>query len=286
MDSSKRLIDILETENTTLKIEKSELEATLKASKVSFTGKKSPDASQVQNRDSSSVSDLSDPSKSFPGKEDMEISLQKMSDDLKKTQQEKDKAVQELTRLKQHLLGKENEESEKMDEDTKIIEELWDSNNYLKAQISHLERTLKQATSDQEKLKMVNNGEILKSREVIDDLNKKLTNCISTIDAKNIELINLQTALGQYYAEIEAKEHVEGELARAREKTASLSQLLKDADCRADILRGEKEEILAKLSQSEKVQSEWRSRVSKLEEENAKLRRALVHNKIRQNQFV
>ncbi|PNX74005.1 golgin candidate 4-like protein, partial [Trifolium pratense] len=92
MDSSKRLIDILETENTTLKIEKSELEATLKASKVSFTGKKSPDASQVQNRDSSSVSDLSDPSKSFPGKEDMEISLQKMSDDLKKTQQEKDKA--------------------------------------------------------------------------------------------------------------------------------------------------------------------------------------------------
>jgi hypothetical protein len=36
-------------------------------------------------------------------------------------------------------------------------------------------------------------------------LNKKLTNCISTIDAKNIELINLQTALGQYYAEIEAK---------------------------------------------------------------------------------
>jgi predicted RNase H-like nuclease (RuvC/YqgF family) len=92
-----------------------------------------------------------------------------------------------------------------MDEDTKIIEELRDSNNYLKAQISHLERTLKQATSDQEKLKMANNSEILKSREVIDDLNKKLTNCISTIDAKNIELINLQTALGQYYAEIEAK---------------------------------------------------------------------------------
>jgi hypothetical protein len=49
---------------------------------------------------------LSDPFKSFPGKEDMEISLQKMSDDLKKTQQEKDKAVQELTRLKQHLLEK------------------------------------------------------------------------------------------------------------------------------------------------------------------------------------
>lgn len=49
---------------------------------------------------------LSDPSKSFPGKEEMEISLQKLSKDLKETQREKDKAVQELTRLKQHLLEK------------------------------------------------------------------------------------------------------------------------------------------------------------------------------------
>jgi len=40
-------------------MEKSELEAALKASSVSFTGKKSPVASQVQNRDSSSASDVS-----------------------------------------------------------------------------------------------------------------------------------------------------------------------------------------------------------------------------------
>jgi len=92
-----------------------------------------------------------------------------------------------------------------MDEDSKIIEELRDSNNYLRAQISHLERTLKQGTVSQEKLKMENDNEILKSREIIDDLNKKLTDCMSTIDAKNTELLNLQTALGQYYAEIEAK---------------------------------------------------------------------------------
>jgi len=92
-----------------------------------------------------------------------------------------------------------------MDEDSVIIEELRDSNNYLRAQISHLERTLKQAIASQEELKMANNIETLKSREIIDDLNKKLTNCSSTIDSKNIELSNLQTALGQYYAEIEAK---------------------------------------------------------------------------------
>jgi len=92
-----------------------------------------------------------------------------------------------------------------MDEDSKIIEELRDSNTYLRAQVSHLERTLRQTLASQEELKMATNSEILKSREAINDLNKKLSNCMSTIDAKNTELLNLQTALGQYYAEIEAK---------------------------------------------------------------------------------
>ncbi|KAK7389883.1 hypothetical protein VNO78_25179 [Psophocarpus tetragonolobus] len=274
-DSLKRLIKTLEKENTTLKMEKNGIEAALENSRKSLTDKMIPDASHIQKKDSSCVSDMSDLSKSFPEKEEMERSLQMLSKDLKETQQERDKAVQELNRLKQHLLEKESEESEKMDEDSKIIKDLRDSNNYLRAQVSHLERTLKQALASQEELKMGNNSEILKSREIINDLNKKLTSCMSTIDAKNIELLNLQTALGQYYAEIEAKEHVERELAHAREETAKLSQLLKEADQRADLSRNEKEEILTKLSQSEKVQTEWRSRVSKLEDDNVKLRRAL-----------
>ena len=49
---------------------------------------------------------MPDPSKSFPEKEEMERSLQKLSKDLKDTKRERDKAVQELTRLKQHLLEK------------------------------------------------------------------------------------------------------------------------------------------------------------------------------------
>ncbi|CAJ1821567.1 unnamed protein product [Sphenostylis stenocarpa] len=202
VDSFRRLIETLEKENTTLKLEKDELEAALKSSRIS--GKMSPDASQIQKWDPSCNNHLPDPSESFPGKE-LERSLHKLSKELEETQKERDKAVQQLTRLKQHLLEKESEESEKMDEDSKIIEELRDSNNYLRAQISHLERSLKQATVSQEKLKMANDNEILRSKEIIDDLNKKLTDCMSTIDAKNTELLNLQTALGQYYAEIEAK---------------------------------------------------------------------------------
>lgn len=92
-----------------------------------------------------------------------------------------------------------------MDEDSKIIEQLRENNEYQKAQILHLEKALKQAIASQEEIKTINNHEIQKSKEIIDDLNKKLANRLATIDAKNVELLNLQTALGQYYAEIEAK---------------------------------------------------------------------------------
>ncbi|XP_014633249.1 golgin candidate 3 isoform X2 [Glycine max] len=285
VDSLKRLIKTLEKENTTLKMERNEIEAELENSRKSLTDKMMSDASHIQKKDSSILGDMPDHSKRFPGKEEMERSLQKLSKDLKETQQDRDKVVQELKRLKQHLLEKASEESDKMDEDSKIIEELHDSNNYLRAQVSHLERTLKQALASQEELKMENYSEILKSKEAINDLNKKLANCMSTIDAKNIELLNLQTALGQYYAEIEAKEHLERELAHAREEIAKLSQLLKEADHRADVSRNEKEEILAKLSQSEKVQTEWRSRVSKLEDDNAKLRKVLEQSMTRLNRM-
>lgn len=45
-------------------------------------------------------------SESFPGEEEMKISLQKLERDLEEACQERDKALQELTRLKHHLLEK------------------------------------------------------------------------------------------------------------------------------------------------------------------------------------
>jgi predicted RNase H-like nuclease (RuvC/YqgF family) len=92
-----------------------------------------------------------------------------------------------------------------MDEDIKIVEELRQSNEYQKAQILHLEKALKLAIAGQEEVRMMSNNEIQKSKEMIEDLNKRLANCMSTIESKNVELLNLQTALGQYFAEVEAK---------------------------------------------------------------------------------
>lgn len=92
-----------------------------------------------------------------------------------------------------------------MDEDSKIIEELRQNSEYQRAQILNLEKALKQAIARQDEIKMLNSSELQKSKEIIDDLNKKLGSYMNTLDAKNVELLNLQTALGQYYAEIEAK---------------------------------------------------------------------------------
>jgi len=49
---------------------------------------------------------MPDHSKSFPEKEEMERSLHKLSKDLNEAQRDRDRAVQELNRLKQHLLEK------------------------------------------------------------------------------------------------------------------------------------------------------------------------------------
>ena len=92
-----------------------------------------------------------------------------------------------------------------MDEDSKIIEGLRENNEVLRAQIRHLEKSLNQAIAGQEEVKTTNNHELQKAKEVIDDLNKKVASLRSTVDAKNVELLNLQTALGQYYADLEAK---------------------------------------------------------------------------------
>lgn len=92
-----------------------------------------------------------------------------------------------------------------MDEDNKIIEELRQHVEYQKTTIFNLERALGQARASQEEIRTMNDNELQKAKEIIEDLKNKLASFMSAIDGKNTELLNLQTALGQCYAEIEAK---------------------------------------------------------------------------------
>ncbi|VVB06512.1 unnamed protein product [Arabis nemorensis] len=268
MEHLKEVNKALEKENNELKLKRTELEAALEESRRPTSSKVFPDATEILTGHPSSL-DKEKP-ESFPGKDEMEQSLQKLETDLKETQRDRDKTRQELKRLKQHLLEKETEESEKMDEDSRMIEEFRQTNEYQRSQISHLEKTLKQAMANQEDSRLSNDKQIRKLQETNDDLNQKLTNCLRTIESKNVELLNLQTALGQYYAEIEAKEHFERELAVAKDELMKLYARLKDADERLESSNKEKEDVTSKLLHAEKVAAEWKNRVSKVEEDNAK----------------
>ncbi|CAH8354057.1 unnamed protein product [Eruca vesicaria subsp. sativa] len=273
----------LEKENNELKLKRSELEAALEESRKPTSSRVFPDATETLTRHPSNLD--KEKQESFPRKEELEQSLQRLETDLKETRRERDKARQELNRLKQHLLEKETEESEKMDEDSQLIEELRQTNEYQRSQISQLERTLKQAMANQEDNRLSNDNQNRKLKETIDDLNLKLTNCLRTIESKNVELLNLQTALGQYYAEIEAKEHFERELLVAKDEIMKLNARLKDADGRLESSNKEKEDLTAKLVQAEKIAAEWKSRVSKVEEDNAKVRRVLEQSMTRLNRM-
>ncbi|CAI9102046.1 OLC1v1000236C4 [Oldenlandia corymbosa var. corymbosa] len=268
MENLKIAISTLENENNTLKIKNDELIAALEATK---------DRSASQNQHESS----GESSK----KEEMEKSLQKMDKELKEVRGERDKALQQLNRLKQHLLEKEAEEADKMDEDSKIIEELRANNDYQKSQIMQLERSLKQAHANYEELKLMNETEIKKSKEVIYELNSKLQSYTSMIETKNVEVLNLQTALGQYYAEIEAKERLGEDLAAVKEESARISGLLKESYEQVEALRKEKEEMVANLSKSDRMLAEGKNRVLKLEGDNEKLRRALEQSMTRLNRM-
>ncbi|CAE6053006.1 unnamed protein product [Arabidopsis arenosa] len=283
IENLKEVNKALEKENNELKLKRSELEAALEASQRSTSTKLFPEGTEDLSRHLSSL-DKEKPG-SFPGKEDMEKSLQRLEKELEEARREKDKARQELKRLKQHLLEKETEESEKMDEDSRLIEELRQTNEYQKSQILGLEKALRQTMANQEEIKSSNDLEIRKSKGIIEDLNQKLANCLRTIDSKNVELLNLQTALGQYYAEIEAKEHFERELAVAKEEAMKLSARLEDFDERLESSKKEKEEITSKLLHAENIAAEWKNRVSMVEEDNAKVRRVLEQSMTRLNRM-
>ncbi|URE37521.1 hypothetical protein MUK42_06417 [Musa troglodytarum] len=254
LENAKNMIVTLEKENAKLKIEKDDLEQNLKLH-VQSTSEKAVDTTE----------DV----------EKMILSIKRLEEELIDTRKGRDKALQELARLKQHLLEKELEDSDKMDEDSKMIEDLRANCEQQRAHVMQLEKALRQEIAKKEELKKLKTDELRDSNETISDLKQKLANCMSIVNSKNVELLNLQTALGQYYAESEAKERLGRDLSRAREEAGKLSESLKVANQELVIAKREKEEIAAKLAQTERMLSEGKNFIQKLEEDNTKLRHAL-----------
>ncbi|EMS63803.1 hypothetical protein TRIUR3_28580 [Triticum urartu] len=259
LQSLRSMVMALQKENSDLKIAKGSLDKEL-VTMESTTQKVDNSTSDVDN---------------FSDVEKVKDEMASLKKALQGAFHERDRALQNLSRLKQHLLDKDLEDQEKMDEDSKVIEELRAICEQQRAHIVQLERALKVEMTKQEESKKTINDERSRSNEQIEDLQYKLANCMNALESKDQELLNLQSALGQYYAESEAKERLGDDLAMAREALAKLSESLKVANQGIEISRREKDEVVAKLSQAEKMLADGKRSLQKLEDDNSRLRHAL-----------
>ncbi|KAL3680815.1 hypothetical protein R1sor_023771 [Riccia sorocarpa] len=202
---------------------------------------------------------------------------------IEKARVERDKAKRDLARLKQHLLDKELADSEKMDQDSEQIADLQARAESNFARALHAEQALSQALSELSESRRQAKEEARRTSEEIEALQRKLSSCISAIESKDIELSNLQSALGQYYAESEAQERLYVELSASRDEIASLTQQLQAANQKIEVKNAEKDAALDKLVAAEQRKFETVQKMRKLEDEIMRLRKALEQSMTRLN---
>eukprot|EP00250_Pteridium_aquilinum_P009349 c18611_g1_i1 orf=526-2655(-) len=198
---------------------------------------------------------------------------------------ERDKAIRDLKRLKQHLLEKEQADSEKMEQDSKHITELQEQADASMMRAMRLEQNLAQTLQNQADANKRYNERLEEANQEISTLKKRLAGCVNALESKDGELLNLQAALGQYYAESEAKIRLQSELSAARNELDRLSDQLKIANSTMAIKDEEKEELLVKLALHQKKVSECQEQSHKLEADVLMLRRALEQSLTRLNRM-
>uniref|UniRef100_A0A453RVK1 Uncharacterized protein n=1 Tax=Aegilops tauschii subsp. strangulata TaxID=200361 RepID=A0A453RVK1_AEGTS len=95
-------------------------------------------------------------------------------------------------------------------------------------------------------------------------LNQKIRNCLIC-----------RVPLDSTMPRVKQRERLGDDLAMAREALAKLSESLKVANQGIEISRREKDEVVAKLSQAEKMLADGKRSLQKLEDDNSRLRHAL-----------
>ncbi|KAJ7525644.1 hypothetical protein O6H91_17G060200 [Diphasiastrum complanatum] len=216
-----------------------------------------------------------------------ELALEKLQHQkrLDAVSMERDKAIRDLSRLKQHLLDKELADSEKMDHDSEQIQELEARAATSSARVLQLEQSLSLALANQAESNKRSADELRRAREEVESLNQKLSNVLLALDSKDVELANLQSALGQYYAESEAQERLHGELRSSKEEIARLLDNLRAANRLNEDMRQEKKDVLEKLALAEQKLLVNHQRTQKLEEDVSRLRHALEQSLTRLNRM-
>eukprot|EP00850_Spirogloea_muscicola_P013332 SM000090S24294 [mRNA] locus=s90:103102:108573:+ [translate_table: standard] len=198
---------------------------------------------------------------------------------------ERDKALRDLGRLKQHLLDVESAESEKLEEESERVihlEARAAASDWRVASLeAELEKTKAEATAAYSRA--IDLGKSSSTELVA--LRNELAGCLAALTAKDVELENLQSALGQYYQETETKEELRGDLRLARGQVALLSDDLKDVRRELEAVSKEAASAQEQRQQLNSQLLESQEKIGKLVEENVMLRKALEQSMTRLNRM-
>jgi hypothetical protein len=188
---------------------------------------------------------------------------------------ERDKARLNLGRLRQNLLDMEASTAEKMESDGLLISNLESRLQTNERSVMQLQQALSKALEELAAANKSNASLSKYTNEEMELLKQKLETCLVALESKDMELSNLQSALGQYYAESDAQERLELELREVRESNARLTEDLRIANATIDLKVQDMDIVVKKLMNAELRKQELEQIIRKLEEDVLQLRSAL-----------
>lgn len=188
---------------------------------------------------------------------------------------ERDKARLNLGRLRQNLLDMEASTAEKMESDGLLISNLESRLQTNERSVMQLQQALSKALEELAAANKSNASLSKYTNEEMELLKQKLETCLVALESKDMELSNLQSALGQYYAESDAQERLELELREVRESNARLTEDLRIANATIDRKVQDMDTVVKKLMNVELRKQELEQIIRKLEEDVLQLRSAL-----------
>ncbi|CAK9863197.1 unnamed protein product [Sphagnum jensenii] len=281
---SKAVVEHLQKSVTKLEEEKFEMQVEMEELQKSLQAKQmESDKPKLTNGECDSQTHMTEEIKA--AEEACSMHRAEFEHKLEEVSLERDKALRDLSRLKQSLLDMDMSNSEKMDQDREQIAELKVRTEVSESLVVQLQQALNQAHTELAEVTKSSADGLQQSSKEILVLKQKLASCIDALDSKDIELSNLQSALGQYYAESEAQERLFGELTAAKEEISKLSEDLSIANKAIEMKNKEINEAVEKLKMAELRKQEWEQNSRKLEEDVPRLRQALEQSITRLNRM-
>ncbi|CAM6078566.1 unnamed protein product [Sphagnum tenellum] len=281
---SKAVVEHLQKSVTKLEEEKFEMQVEMEELQKSLQAKQmESDKPKLTNGECDSQTHMTEEIKA--AEEACSMHRAEFEHKLEEVSLERDKALRDLSRLKQSLLDMDMSNSEKMDQDREQIAELKVRTEVSESLVVQLQQALNQAQTELAEVTKSSADGLQQSSKEILVLKQKLASCITALDSKDIELSNLQSALGQYYAESEAQERLFGELTAAKEEISKLSEDLSIANKAIEMKNKEINEAVEKLKMAELRKQEWEQNSRKLEEDVPRLRQALEQSITRLNRM-